>query len=267
MISRNVGVFLINLDRSPDRLENVSKNLKEVGLPFDRIAAVDGTKLDMDNIGSFALKKSVEKNKSLNSSAIGCSLSHYYAYKRFLATNYEWCLVLEDDVNFSPDVIDVVNSSILVMNKTDVFLLYFHGDEKSFSRNEKLEVDKNYCFYPVSTIWGAYSTGAYLIHRDVVHRLHDYVFPVHATADSYGLFHQDAVIGGLWAILPPVSRPTNFGSDIGYSRIGILLRRIEALKLPPITLVLRWARRIRQNTVTKYKFVDEVPTWLVERKR
>lgn len=267
MLAENIKIFLINLDRSPDRLANAVKNLNAVGLPFERIPAVDGSKLDMENMESFAVKAAIEKNKWITPPAIGCSLSHYSAYKSLLASDAEWGVVMEDDVEFSKDIVDVLNSAVDVVNKTDIFLLYFHGDEKSFCSPAKINVNSKYSFYPASTLWGGYSTGGYLIHRDVARRLHEYVFPVHISADSYGVFHQDGAIDGLWALLPPISRTSNFGSDISYSKVGSVLRKIEAINFSLLTRLIRGLRRVLKTTDTKYRVVETIPAWLSNRKK
>jgi glycosyl transferase family 25 len=39
---QGVSVYVINLDRSQDRLEKISLQLQELDFPFQRISAVDG---------------------------------------------------------------------------------------------------------------------------------------------------------------------------------------------------------------------------------
>jgi GR25 family glycosyltransferase involved in LPS biosynthesis len=266
MLDTTIRVFLINLERSPDRLIHATNTFKQVGLPFERIAAVDGTKLDMEHIETFADREAVEKDKWLTSSAIGCSLSHYKAYKQFLESDADWALFVEDDVEFSPNVVDVLNNAIRTINKTDVFLLYFHGRDKSYSKHSKIEVDSKHAFFAATNLLDVYSAGAYLIHRDVAQRLHDYVFPVHTTADRHGDFHRAGIIGGLWALLPPITRTSYFGSDISYSMLGSLLRKAEAVKCLAISRPLRWLRKTAGSTKTRYHLVDETPTWLSDRR-
>jgi glycosyl transferase, family 25 len=265
MLDRSINVYLINLDRSTDKMANAAQNFRRIGLPYERIAAVDGATLDMASMETFAVKKAVEENEWLTPGAIGCSMSHYLAYKKLLASEAEWALIVEDDVEFAPDIINLLNSAIQVINKADVFLFYFHGEEKSYSRSGSIEVDKKHSFYAASTVWGNYSAGAYLIHRDVARRLHDYVFPVHVTADSWGIFHECGVIGGLHALFPPISHGANFGSDIGYSRLGTLLRQLEKSNFLPIGYLTRWLRARRKKTVAKYRLVDDIPKWVEER--
>lgn len=261
MLSSTIKVYLINLDRSPDRLANAVKNLNRVGLSFERISAVDGTKLDMKNIDSFAVREAVEKNSWITQAVIGCAISHYLAYDKFIASGGEWALILEDDVELLDGAVDVLNKAIEVASKTDIFSFFFANEEKVFSNVGKIDVCQGHYFYPALTLWSGYSAGAYLIHRDLAIRLRAYVFPVHTSADSYGVFNRDGVIGGLYALLPPVSKPSYFGSDISYSKMGRLLRNIEKSKFPFSAFMMRTARNFLKTTSIKYRINDDLPEW------
>jgi hypothetical protein len=41
------GVFLINLDRSPERLALATENFAKIGMPFQRVAGFDASKEDV----------------------------------------------------------------------------------------------------------------------------------------------------------------------------------------------------------------------------
>jgi GR25 family glycosyltransferase involved in LPS biosynthesis len=75
--------YLINLDSRPDRLETSTKQLRNLGIDFHRISAIDG--------------KGLPGNRFLTSNVLACWQSHLLAYKTFLSTNAEYALILEDD--------------------------------------------------------------------------------------------------------------------------------------------------------------------------
>jgi GR25 family glycosyltransferase involved in LPS biosynthesis len=63
-------IYYINLDRRPDRKENVEKLIKKHNLDkiTQRIPAIDGTKLDLDKISNTVVtKKGIDnaKNKKM----------------------------------------------------------------------------------------------------------------------------------------------------------------------------------------------------------
>lgn len=88
-------VYLINLDRRGDRLQAIQKTFDRIGLSFIRIAAVDGMLMSQD-----------ERDwvYSLTPGEIGCYLSHKKCIELIAASQNEYGVVLEDDVQFSDGV-------------------------------------------------------------------------------------------------------------------------------------------------------------------
>lgn len=109
-------IFYINLDRRLDRDQNVQQLLNKFGVQniAERISAVDGSKLDLDEV---SLKNTVlrniiskqgiidakDKTKKtgipLTPGGIGCAMSHRSAWKRIIDQNLESALILEDDIH------------------------------------------------------------------------------------------------------------------------------------------------------------------------
>jgi glycosyl transferase family 25 len=92
-------VLLINLDRRKDRLDKMNERLGN--LPFTRIVALDGSK-------SEDILDSIKGSLGLNEKA--CIYSHVKALKFFLSTNYEKCIILEDDVIMTDFFFDLLSS-------------------------------------------------------------------------------------------------------------------------------------------------------------
>ncbi len=91
--------WVINLDRAPERLQRIASQLDRVGLPWQRLAAVDARALtpaqraELDDAGYRRLH-----GKEPVLGELGCYLSHVEVMRRFLATPARFALVLEDDV-------------------------------------------------------------------------------------------------------------------------------------------------------------------------
>ncbi len=123
---QRVPVFLINLDRSRERLERMAYRLDHVGLEWTRIPAIDGAEAlragcpDYDPAGAIRAG-----GRALRPGEVGCYLSHLEAARQVAASGCTWGLVLEDDANLSadmalrldaligdlPDTVDLVNLS------------------------------------------------------------------------------------------------------------------------------------------------------------
>src|ERR1700682_2069252 len=85
--------FLINLDRSKDRLAYMQGQFARAGLEFERVSAVDGTDLPD------ALKAYFVADTRLSSGEIGCYASHLAVWMKIATgTHGEAVLVCEDDM-------------------------------------------------------------------------------------------------------------------------------------------------------------------------
>jgi len=90
--------FVINLERSPERLKTISAQLAAAGIVFRRFAAVDGTTIDPNSFAPFDRGRYELRHGKLPARAeIGCFMSHIGVMRAFLESDAEHCLVLEDD--------------------------------------------------------------------------------------------------------------------------------------------------------------------------
>lgn len=97
---QDVQVYLINLDRSPDRLKTASALLAGAGVSFERLPAVDGKTLDLAGLAQYDAETAARTvGHALLPGEVGCYLSHLESLERFLATDARYSLVLEDDFN------------------------------------------------------------------------------------------------------------------------------------------------------------------------
>ena len=87
-------VYLINLDRRPDRLENFKKEVEKYNLgEFERISAVDGELLDTSKY-----------NSRLKSGELGLLLTNKIIFEDAVKNNYDKILIVEDDCCFTDEI-------------------------------------------------------------------------------------------------------------------------------------------------------------------
>lgn len=91
-------VFVINLDRSPERLLEIDKKLKALNINYERISAVDGKTLGSEEIKQMTTAMCA---RGCTLSSIGCAMSHINVWKQIIRENLTSALVLEDDAIFS----------------------------------------------------------------------------------------------------------------------------------------------------------------------
>jgi len=97
-------VFLINLDRSPERLKDCSARLSGAGLEWQRFAAVSPDSNESARLHPLydPVKTIAHFGRHLSRGEIGCFLSHYELIKQAIAQQLEHVLILEDDVTPKP---------------------------------------------------------------------------------------------------------------------------------------------------------------------
>ena len=101
------GVFVINLDRRTDRLEQFTEEMKKVDLPFERFPAI-ATEFGID----------------------GCGLSHLSVLKLAKERGYKNVLIFEDDFEFvvSKQVFWSTITRFLEDTPFDVYMLSYWMD-------------------------------------------------------------------------------------------------------------------------------------------
>lgn len=135
----NILTYLINLDGSNARLESATKQLEQLNWPFERIAAYDGRGKNLSEFKDYD-DRQTRKNlgRSLLSSEIGCYLSHYKCVEKFLQTNADFLIVLEDDMILSISFKEVMNKILdfLYTHPTlDWHLLNLASKKKKLARD------------------------------------------------------------------------------------------------------------------------------------
>lgn len=127
------NIYVINLDRSKDRLNKITKNLNEYGINFTRFPAVEGKKLN---------KNQLESNTTLaartilcNYAEIGCALSHIQLWEKLLNDSVNYYLVIEDDAVINDQFKKYVLEIDKIKGKINFDILSLYSDNKIGSKN------------------------------------------------------------------------------------------------------------------------------------
>ena len=79
-------IFVINLERRPDRKDRIESALNDLNLAFKTVKAVDARSIDKEYIKNLGISvipdyKDPYSNRSMNYGEIACFLSHYFIWK------------------------------------------------------------------------------------------------------------------------------------------------------------------------------------------
>ncbi|XP_062562342.1 glycosyltransferase 25 family member [Armigeres subalbatus] len=100
-------IYMINLERRPERRKKMFSNFDELGLDVEFFPAVDGRQLNDDKLQEMGIRflpgyADPYHKRPMTMGEIGCFLSHYYIWEKMVALGQEVVLILEDDIKFEP---------------------------------------------------------------------------------------------------------------------------------------------------------------------
>ena len=94
----SLPIFVINLERSPDRRHFMQKQFDSLGLRADFFAAVDASRGDLEGISRYDEDRALwTMGHPLAPGEVGCFASHYRLWERCVAMQTP-IVVMEDDV-------------------------------------------------------------------------------------------------------------------------------------------------------------------------
>lgn len=112
-------IYIINLERSLDRMNHIKDYLEKRGYDYIRVEGVDGKKYDTKH-DMFVDNNYPNYKLDLNlRNEVGCYLSHMKCLNKFLKeSKRNWALILEDDADFVKEI-DQINN--LIQNNKEAF--------------------------------------------------------------------------------------------------------------------------------------------------
>lgn len=222
--------YIINLDRSPERLATISARLDTLGIGWTRIQAVDGNSFGAPpwpnhDFAGFDRHFGKPPGKG----ELGCYLSHVEAMRTFLRDDYETALILEDDAALPDDLPAILDELEAMASQWDVVTL--SGFHRALPRtNANMASGRK-----LVTFFGPQrGAAAYLVSRKAAESYSRLLLPMHVPYDHefdkawrYGIRFR--------GLVPFPVRPDRSPSTIGhgkrrkkvwYRRTSVLFYRI-----------------------------------------
>lgn len=103
--------FLINMDKSPERLAFMAKQLDACGISFTRQPGIDGKVYDFTNVYNDAVSRK-QNGSTLAAVEKGCAMSHLLVLRQAQSEGLDYVLVFEDDVEV-PKNFNVIIEEVL----------------------------------------------------------------------------------------------------------------------------------------------------------
>jgi len=96
-------IFVINLKRSPERRENIYKQLHSLGLEFEFIEGVDGKNFTQYEQYKYDQGKQLGTHNMIPG-LFGSAWAHIRACEEVVKREIPYALILEDDIHIKPDI-------------------------------------------------------------------------------------------------------------------------------------------------------------------
>lgn len=99
-------IYYINLDRRPDRQQHFLQQCRQENIDMkliQRFQAIDGKTLKLKKEEEKLFENCDYKNEPYKKNIMGNQLSHYYILQDMIINNYQYILILQDDVVFKKD--------------------------------------------------------------------------------------------------------------------------------------------------------------------
>lgn len=109
-------IYVVNLERSHQRWIDASRQLDTTGFSYERVPAIDGSKIDYLEYADNA-KCRAYMGRDISPGEVGCFLSHILALKTFLASSEDCALILEDDFLMTGDFSNRLEAIVQMASK------------------------------------------------------------------------------------------------------------------------------------------------------
>lgn len=208
-----VVTYLINLDGSHERLDRATKQLADVHWPFERFSAVDGRGKDLTEFANYDNQGANDVlGRRLMNSKLGCYLSHYGCVEKFLTTDADYLVVLEDDMKINQDFKAKLGAVLEYLDRhkeLDWYLINIAAKKKKLAKDitQMGDMDLWHAFYfPIrglGLVWSRQGAEAFIQAGKIMTMPVDIFFQTWLSRNGKGL--------GVW---PALVRPAGLDSDI-----------------------------------------------------
>lgn len=198
MTAMSIRVYCINLKERPDRWSRFSKQpgfqrIKET-YKFERFEGINGKLLDIKNDERVSLrtKRNIMYQKRRDhedldtAGGVGCYLSHYGTWKRFLESGASHCIIFEDDALIPDNFLEIFEAAREDLAKPavirpDIWLLSKpFGPALSKALDlEKLVYEGNWAYGVSGTLTG------YILTREAALILVENALPIDGHVDHF----------------------------------------------------------------------------------
>lgn len=205
--------YLINLDGSTERFNSAASQLAREGIEFERVSAVDGRgKLctDFDVVDASRMRYFL--GRDLSGGEIGCFLSHKQCVERFLETDADYAIVIEDDLKIQQNFSAVLSETVPTL-PVGWHVINFGNEKNKITSSERNVIFNGQTLKLVSAHYFPMTTTGLCWSREGASEFLKTCLPIFSSVDRYLRYWQSRVGSG-YCFIPPLVSTTGAASDI-----------------------------------------------------
>lgn len=246
-----VLTYLINLEGSHQRLEHAKQQLDDISWDFERVPAVDGRGQPLSSFIDYNDPLAKDNlGRSLLNAEIGCYLSHYRCVSKFLASDADYLIVLEDDMTISSDFSTVLQALLDYLYNTpslDWYLINLAPKKKKLAK-DIVQINHHSLwhayYFPIlglGLLWSRKGAEQFLREGEKITMPVDVFFQRWLSKNGKGL-----------AVWPALVEPNDMDSDIWSEAVKNSVSRID-LEDRDKTYSIKKQKRMWQDKTLAFK--------------
>jgi glycosyl transferase family 25 len=151
-----MNIYVINLERAPERIAHMQDQFGRLGTSFSRIDAVDAKSMTPHELESFKSSMGdAHRVHPWSPAQIGIFLSHQKAWVQIASGNDAFGAVFEDDVHLSHRIKPLLTSNDWIDRSMNIVRLETTMQSMKLERTPHSQVDSMKLFRVYSGGWGA----------------------------------------------------------------------------------------------------------------
>ena len=195
-------IFVMNPDKFHERRKTLTELLKKTPFQFKFISINDDLELTPDAIEkNHNSKKTIDSfGRDFSRGELASTLNHLLSYKKFLESEYDLAIIMEDDADFIVnEFIFVIEKLIKIINKSkpQVYLL---TPVISYLNKKSIDLSEDYKVVKVIQSW---DSSGYIINREAAAKMINANYKSWLIADDWVRYERHAKVA-IFGVIPTI---------------------------------------------------------------
>jgi glycosyl transferase, family 25 len=244
-----MNVFVINLKSSVQRRAIMEKQFNKLNIPYEIFEAVKGADVSEQDIAQYYDMDYYNSRPGyFTPGAVGCTLSHYFIYKKMVEEKIPVAVILEDDMILNSQFAELTATVAKQIRHDEVVLLFYQSYEKILlSSPASVALTGKYQLYQVVNTALLRSTGGYMITYEGAKSMLEKSMPFSSFPDDWKSFYDRKILNGVRLVYPYVLTNSYEPTTISPYTKGKWLLKIKSVvekyHIFPFHLFLKWRRK------------------------